>query len=1205
MKTIPQFVHLHTHSHYSLLDGLAKIDQLVERAKELGMEALALTDHGVMYGAVEFYQTAKKAGIQPILGVEAYLAPRKLTDKQPKIDSAYYHQILLAETLEGYQNLIKLVSIAHLEGMYYKPRIDLDTLSRHAKGLIATSSCLGGMIPQALLRGDPQGAEKILKQFLEIFGKDNFFIELQHHPTMADQTKTNPKLIELARKFEVPLVATGDIHYTYKEEKEAHEILLAVNTGASLDQQDRMTLADIDLHMEGPEYFAQHFAETPEALTNTLEIARRCRLDLSFGKILLPAFPVPDGKTAPAYLSELCQAGLEKRYPKEKVVDPELRRRVSEQLAFELETINRMGFAPYFLIVQDFVNWAKERSIYVGPGRGSAAGSIVAYLLNITDLDPLKYGLLFERFLNPDRISMPDIDLDFADDRRAEVINYVREKYGDDHVAGIITFGTMMSRAAIRDVGRALGMSYADVDSIAKLIPAPVQGRHIPLERSLQQVPELKERYQTDAEVKRLIDLSCQLEGTVRHASQHACAVVISPKPLADYCPLQSAQKGDVGQVTQYSMKPIEDIGLLKIDFLGLANLTILRNATRIVKKVYGKEIDIHNLPLDDRKTFALFSRGETTGVFQLESEGMKRYIRELKPSLFEDIIVMVSLYRPGPMQLIPSYIARKHAQEPISYDHPKLEHAFAETYGIPVYQEQLMQACKDLAGFTGAEADTLRKAMGKKIPKLMSQMRVKFIAGCKEHAGMDARTATAIFKKFEDFSAYGFNKSHAACYALIAYQTAYLKAHYPAAFMAALLTSDYQNLDRIAIEIAECERMGIKVLPPDVNESFVEFGVITNDQRSLISDQANAVDLTTENRQLKTRKEYIRFSLSAIKNVGLGVAEKIVAQRTANGSFSSLEDFITRLGPEVLNKKVLEALAKSGALDGLGERNQLLAGMEMIIKYTSALAKQRTSNQMDLFADGTSSTLTIPLPKVSEAEKKQRLAWERELLGIYLTDHPLKELAELCRKYGKPMSELTLNSEGHRVRLAGILTSIKKIMTKSNEPMLFAGIEDTTGMSEILVFPRLYQETYSLWQADQTVVVEGRISTKDGQIKVIANQVWELTPGLELEEQRQSPDGPIARSYTNKIFSGKSSAGPAVTLEKALYITLPPGSGKATLEQLKGIITKQPGDTKVILRLPGGSGYREVTAKTKVAVSSDLLQHLDATIGAGNSLVI
>ncbi len=1213
----PQFVHLHTHSHYSLLDGLAKVDQLVERAKELGMTSLAITDHGVMYGAVEFYQKAKKAGLHPILGVEAYLAPRKLTDKQPKIDSVYYHQILLAETYEGYQNLMQLVSIAHLEGMYHKPRIDMETLAKYSKGVIATSSCLGGMIPQALLHGDRKKAEELTQQFIDIFGKDNFFIELQHHPKMPDQVKTNPQLVELAKQFGLGLIATGDIHYTYHDEKEAHEVLLAVNTGASLDQQDRMTLADIDLHMESPEFFAEHFAHVPEVMENSVKIAERCQVELQLGTHLLPQFDVPAGKTDTEYLRELCEKGLDYRYPINEPKNGEnsdaaaRREKAIAQMDFELKTISGMGFSSYFLIVQDFVNWAKNKGIYVGPGRGSAAGSIVSYLLRITDLDPLHYGFLFERFLNPDRISMPDIDMDFADDRRGEVINYVREKYGEDHVAGIITFGTMMSRAAVRDVGRALGMTYGEVDAIAKLIPPPVQGRHIPLRKSLDMVPELKQRYDSDPQVKRLIDLSCQLEGTVRHASQHACAIVITPRPLTEFCPVQTAQKGDVGQVTQYSMKPIEEIGLLKMDFLGLSNLTIMRNAIRIIKKVYEEEVDIHNLPLDDKKTYALLAKGETTGVFQLESEGMKRYIRDLKPTVFNDIMAMCALYRPGPMANIPVYIARKYGQEEVKYLHPKLANAFANTYGIPVYQEQVMQASKDLAGFTSGEADTLRKAMGKKIPALMAQMKTKFIDGCKTTSNINTNLAEEIWQQFEEFSAYGFVMAHAGCYGMIAYQTAYLKAHYPAAFMAALLTSDFQDLDRIAIEIAECEKMGISVLPPDVNESFVEFGVIRDGE-----------------------KENVRFALSAIKNVGLGVAERIYDERVANGPYQSLEDFVCRLGTEVLNKKVIEALAKAGALDKLGERNQMLAGVEAIVKYTAMLSKQLNNNQMDLFGFSTdkssaAASVQIPLPDVPPADAKQQLTWEKELLGIYVSGHPLKEVAHLCLTFGKPINEITTDLDGKKIRVAGILTTVKKIITKSNEPMLFVGIEDTTGQSEILVFPRLYQENHEMWVADKIVVVEGRISTKDGQIKVIANQVWELTPELALDSYKateelnllddkpqrkrrynggaQSPDGPAATAYADKVFNNapRSRKATEPDIQRSLYITLPPNSGKEILNTLKDIICEQPGETTVILRLPSPVGYKEMPAKTKVAVSDDLLKTIDAAIGAGSALVL
>lgn len=1211
---MPEFVHLHTHSHYSLLDGLAKVDQLIDRAKELNMTALALTDHGVMYGAIEFYQKAKKAGIKPIIGVEAYLAPRKLTDKTPKIDSVYYHQILLAETLEGYQNLLKIVSKAHLEGMYYKPRIDLEFLTEHAKGIIATSSCLGGMIPQALLQDDYPKAEQLVAKFIDIFGKNNFFIELQHHPKMADQIKVNPLLIRLARQFDLGLVATGDIHYTYHEEKEAHEVLLAVNTGAQLDQQDRMTLAEIDLHMESPEFFAEKFAETPEALSNTVKIAERCQLELKLGDNLLPQYQVPDGLTDNQYLERLCLEKFDYRYGQE---NPELQEKARQQLAFELATIQRMGFASYFLIVQDFVNWAKDAGIYVGPGRGSAAGSIVAYILKITDLDPISYGFLFERFLNPDRISMPDIDMDFADDRRGEVIQYVKEKYGDDHVAGIITFGTMMSRAAVRDVGRALGMTYGEVDVVAKLIPPPVQGRHIPLKSALTMVPELQQRYDQEPAIKRLIDLSVQLEGTVRHASQHACAIVITPRPLTEYCPVQTAQKGDVGQVTQYSMKPVEDIGLLKMDFLGLSNLTVMRNATRLIEKVYGVKVDIHNLSLNDEKTYSLLSAGDTTGVFQLESEGMKRYIRELKPSVFGDIVAMVSLYRPGPMQFIPSYIARKHGREKIEYDHPKLESSFKETYGIPVYQEQVMQASKDLAGFTGGEADTLRKAMGKKIAKLMAEVKVKFIAGCAEASNIDRATATRIFQKFEDFAAYGFNKSHAACYAMIAFQTAYLKAHYPAAFMAALLTSDYQDLDRIGIEIAEAERMGLKVLPPSVNQSLVEFGVA--------QDEAG--------------QEIIRFALSAVKNVGVGVAERIVAERELHGQFANLEDFVTRLGSETLNKKSLEALIKSGALDCFGHRAQLFHSLETITKYSSVLTKQRQHNQLDLFsslaeAHGVQAQVEIPLIPLDQVQNDQRqlLSWEKECLGIYLSDHPLKAASHLTLTFGQPINELTLEDEGQRTRLAGLITIIKKIITKSNEPMLFVTLEDTTGQTEILVFPRLYQETATLWQPDSLIVTEGRISTKDGQIKLIANQVWELSADLKLDsfkarqeiaryslEKKQadklkkgesfSPDSPQARAYADKVFANQGApqlkrrtSTVSSPIAPVFYISLPPQAGPHYIESLKEIIEQHRGQTALVLRLPSSNGYKEVICQTRIEPTAALISAVEELVGAGST---
>lgn len=1161
-----QFVHLHVHSHYSLLDGLGKIDELIARAKELEMPALALTDHGNMHGAIEFYTKCKKAGIKPILGVEAYLAPRGMLDRVPKVDSTAYHQLLLAKDEVGYRNLLFLVSEAHTKGMYYKPRIDLKLLSQHAKGLIGTSSCLAGMIPEALAAGDREKALGLTKQFADMF-EGNFYLELQHHPSLERQQIVNDGLKAIAKELKLPLIATGDVHYVHPEDHETHDVLLAINTGKDLSSDDRMTFGDVDVSMRDEDFFRQAFPDTPEAITNTAKIADDCTLTLELGTNILPVFEVPEGFTENSYLDHLCRENLPKRY--QDVSD-----KILERLEFELSTILNMGFASYFLIVSDFVNWAKEQGIYVGPGRGSAAGSLVAYLLGITDMDPFPYGFLFERFLNPDRIEMPDIDMDFADDRRDEVINYVRQKYGEDHVAGVATFGTMMGRAAVRDVGRVLGLSYGEVDEIAKLVPPPVQGKHIPLKHSLETVSELKQRYEADPKIKRLLDFACKLEGTVRHASQHACAFVICREPTTYYTPVQPAQQGREGVVTQYSMKPIAEIGLLKMDFLGLSNLTIMRNAVRIIKKVYGVEIDIHNLPLDDRKTYALLSRGETTGVFQLESDGMKRYIKELKPDRFEDIIAMVSLYRPGPMQNIPSYIARKHGKEPVTYLHDKLANSMAETYGIPVYQEQVMQASKDLAGFTGGQADTLRKAMGKKIASLMAEMKVKFIDGCKAHSNIDQSLAEQIFKQFEDFAAYGFNKSHAGCYAQVAYQTAYLKANYPAAFFASLLTSNADNLDKMAVEMTEAEKMGIKVLPPDINESFPEFGVIKSDDG----------------------KEYIRFGLAAIKNVGFGVSEKIVEERNAHGPYTSLTNFLMRLGPTVLNKRVLESLAMTGALDRYGERNALVQSVEVMTRFL-ANGKKDTS-QMGLFGIDTSRDLIqdLALMDVPPAEKRVSLEWEKSLLGIYLTGHPLKEIEPILPHIATPIQRISLEHAGQNQRVGGIVSELRTITTKNNEPMSFVKLMDMTGTIELVVFPRTWGEVKVFVQADRYIVADGRVDTRDGSPKLIVSRIVELHPEEGADTIKASL-GPLPKAspYRKKEEKKEDTKITEDPKDKGrLILQLPGRASKKVLEEVRYILESHPGPVPVFIETVRNGDFTYAKTKSYIQASTDMLLLLE-----------
>ena len=1126
-----KFVHLHLHSHYSLLDGLGKIPNLVSRAKELGMEALALTDHGVMYGVIEFYKECQKQGLQPIIGAETYLARRRMEDKEPKIDTKPYHLILLVKNETGYHNLLKLITQAHLFGHYYKPRIDKVTLRKYAEGLIALTACVFGEIPQLVLSKKLSQAKEKIAEYQEIFGKDNFFLELQDHPELSEQNIVNQGLIALAEETGAPLVATGDIHYVHPQDREAHEVLLAVQTGKDFDDESRLSLKETNLSMRPSEEMAKAFKDTPEALENTYKIAEKCRLELKFDSPILPEFPLPSGETNKSYLRKKVQEGLKKRFAE---ATPEIKKR----LEYELQTIEKTRFEDYFLIVADYVNFAKENGILVGPGRGSAAGSLVSYCLNITDLNPLEYDLLFERFLNPERIAPPDIDLDFADTRRDEVIKYICQKYGTENVAQIITFGTMASRGSIRDTGRALGMSYGDVDKIAKLIPFGLT-----LEQSLETVSELKDLYLQDPAVKKLLDMAQRLEGVVRHDSTHAAGIVISCKPLVNYVPLQFSPRGQGEIITQYPMNDLEAVGLIKMDILGLANLTILENAVRIIKKTQGVEITLEKIPLDDIQTYELLSRAETTGVFQLESDGMKRYLKELKPSSFEDIIAMVALYRPGPIRLIPDYIQGKHGKK-VTFLHPKLEPILKKTYGIAVYQEQVLQIARDIAGFTLGEADVLRKAIGKKIRKLLMEQERKFIKGALQN-GISRQVAEKLFHFIEPFAEYGFNRAHAACYALIAYQTAYLKSHFPQEFMAALLTSEQNNLDKLSVAISEAERMKIKVLPPDVNESFVDFGVVPG-------------------------TNHIRFGLAAIKNVGLGAAEKIVQERKQNGPYSTLENFLIRLESKILNKKIIEALAKAGALDRFGERNQILINMENILKFLSETSQKISQNQIGLFGENTLSRRKLQLAPIEPAPKKQKLSWEKELLGMYVSEHPLKGMEEKLAALAQPIGELNFQ-EGRGVKVAGIITAISKITTRSREPMVFATLEDTSAKTEVLVFPKVLKKDLFVWRTDNIVLVEGRTNTKDGALKIIAERVSEIA----LDPTDSSP--------------------------KQLTLTLAAGSKKNILIEIKAVLEKYPGETPVILKIPQNSDFKTIKTKIKVEKTADLLHELKALLGVKN----
>jgi DNA polymerase III subunit alpha len=1128
------FTHLHVHSHYSLLDGLAKIDELLDRAKELGMDSLALTDHGVLYGAIEFYQKAKERGIKPIIGCEMYVAPNGLASKRAKIDDTRHHLILLAKNETGYKNLMQLVSIAHLEGFYYKPRIDKELLKKFSGGLIGLSACVEGEVPSLVLSGKIDEAEKAAREYETILGKGNFFLEIQHHPKFPNQKIANDGLIVISKQTGIPLVATTDMHYVHLEDAPIQDILLCVQTNRKVSEQNRMNLMDFELYMRSPEKMAADFANVPEAIENTMRVAEMCNLEIELGNIKLPLYEVPSGYTPETLLRELCEKGLIERYGKN------ITREHRERMEFELSVVEKTGYASYFLIVQDFVNWAKNQGIVVGPGRGSAAGSIVSYLVGITNIDPIKYNLLFERFLNPERISMPDIDLDFADARRDEVLAYVRQKYGNDHVAQIITFGTMAAKAAIRDAGRALGYPYGFCDQTAKFIP---MGMSIP--DSIAGVPEVSNLYKTDPAGKKLLDSAARLEGVCRHASMHACGVVITPEPVVNYSPLQYMSGDTEHAVTQYSSSTkssyIEKIGLLKMDFLGLKNLTIIQHALKIIEKTKGALIDIDDIPLDDAKTYEILQKALTTGVFQLESGGMKRYLKQLEPSTFEDVIAMVALYRPGPMDWIPDFIARKNGRKKITYVHPKLEPILKNTYGVAVYQEQVMQISQALAGFSLSEADMLRKAMGKKIPELVQKEKSKFIDGC-VGSGIDKKIAEKVFAFIEPFAGYGFNRSHAACYALIGYQTAYLKAHYPTEFMAALLTSDQNDIDRIAIEIEECRIMEIEVLPPDINESFVTFAAIIK----------------------PGKKEQIRFGLGAVKNVGKNVASEIVEERKRNGKYTSLTNFVERIQTKDLNKKSLESLAKCGALDEFGERNQLLENCEKILNYSKDFQKNQNSNQTSLFGG---SGIDIKMPEISlesaePAPKMTKLGWEKELLGLYVSEHPLSEFLDFFRQCSTPISEIDASLVNQTVTIGGIIDKVKKIFLKSQKSMAFVQLEDAGGQKmEAIVFPKTLEKYETLWEEGNIVLVTGKISDKDGTLKILAD-----------EARRVNQDEIDQYDVIQKQRQPASAEATARQGEQKLYITLPPNASSELLRQISAVLGSAPaGDCKVFLELSQG----------------------------------
>ena len=1227
------FVHLHTHTYHSLLDGLTKIDDLVDNVKASGMEAVAITDHGTMSGAIEFFKEATSKGIKPILGIEAYVAARTRFDRDPSYDKPRYHLVLLAKNQIGWQNLCSLTTKAWVEGQYYKPRIDHDIMAEHSEGIICLSGCAGSEISESIRAGDFERAKELANWYKSVYGED-FYLELQDHghPECPNhwevQKEINDGLFRLHEELDIPMVVTCDSHYLTHENQDAHEILLCVGTGSYLNDEKRMSLKEFDLFVTDPRDIIERWGKVePEIILNTKRIAEKVNFEFEFGKILIPKFPLPEGEeTEKGFLDRLVFQGLGERYAGipvdevKKMTIPEIRKKLSkeviERVDMELGVLDGMGYNGYFLIVQDFINWGKSQGIVFGPGRGSAAGSIIAYALHITDLDPLEYDLLFERFLNPDRISMPDIDVDIQDTRRNEVIQYCTDKYGIDRVANIATFGKMMAKNAVRDVARVLEVPYSEADRMAKLVPDPNQGRHIPLRVSLENDQDLKHEYETNPTAKTVYDFAMQLEGTIRNHGVHACGVVIAPDDLVKYLPLEMAQKGVVA--TQVPMGQVEDLGLLKMDFLGLKNLSIISTAQKIVKKTYGIDLDLSKLSLDDKKAYELLARGDSTGVFQLESAGMKRYLRELKPSKFEDIIAMVALYRPGPMSEIPKFIARKHGEEPVTYYEDHMENALKNTYGILVYQEQFMQISKEVCGFTGGQADTLRKAVGKKKIDLMKKMKGEFIEGAVKHSNADRGKVEAFWEHLEEFANYCFNKSHAACYALIAYWTAYIKAHYPDAFMAALMTADSDDTDRLAIEIAECRSMGIEVLGPDVNESFKDFAIVPHENK-------------------------IRFGLLAVKAVGSGAVDAVLNARKADGKFTSILDFAKRVNARQFNKKAWDSLIMTGAFDQFGTRSDLLFNLERIQEYGSKSQKEALSGQTDLFGFAgaedmrvESSIELINAPK--QHTDKERLTWERELLGLYVSAHPLDRYVKYFEEQTQPLSQVQPNTDGQKATIGGIVIDVRTIITKSGTKMAFVKMEDKTSEGEVIIFPNLYSEISEKIKIDTVLKIEGKISARDreGNLKsdaqIIAETVSIITDE-ELENYESTgrrADGLKARkvpqtktisqnvsNMQKKAFtpknnssavlnkpSEKSTPNPSRSAEnyqaekiQRVFVHIKNPSDHESLLSVKKICGKFPGMSEIILVL-GEVEKSAIRMPFKVDSNSDLPKELVRLLG-------
>lgn len=1185
------FVHLHNHTHYSLLDGLTKIDELIDFVKESGMEAVAVTDHGTMSGLVELYKTCDAAGIKAIMGLEAYVAARNMEDRDPAYDKERFHITLLAMNNIGFENLCRLITEAEMNGKYYKPRIDHRVMEKYNEGIICLSGCAGSEISMAIRNDDEERFKTLVDWYSKVYD-GRFYLEMQDHghpdsPThWSEQTKINNRLMKLHDETGLPLVVTCDAHYIHHSDQDAHEVLLCVGTGSKISDTNRMSLKDFQLHVIPPDEIIERWKDTcPEAIRNTKRIADRCNVTLDLGRILIPKFPIETGETEKQYLDNMVYRGLAERYgiytrdeAATKTVEeikPLLSDEVNERIEYELSVVDKMGYNGYFLIVQDFINWGKDQGIIYGPGRGSAAGSLLAYAIKITEVNPLEYDLLFERFLNPDRISMPDIDTDIQDNRRDEVIEYCTQKYGKARVGNICTFGKMMAKNAVRDVARVLEVPYAEADRIAKLVPDPVMGHHVKLKDAIKTEPDLKKEYETNPTAKEVIDFAMRLEGTIRSHGVHACGVVIAPDDLVKFLPMEVSAKGPLA--TQFPSTQVEELGLLKMDFLGLSNLSVIQQALRIIKKVYKREINMNKLPLDDPKVFELFQRGDTTGVFQFESAGMKRYLRDLKPTKFDDLIAMNALYRPGPMQFIESFIKRRHGEEEITYLHPGLENSLKSTYGILIYQEQFMQASKEWCGFTGGQADTLRKAVGKKKVKLMEQVKPQFIEGAVKIGGATEEIANKFWDQLLDFANYCFNKSHAACYALVAYWTAYLKTYYPDAFMAALMTADMRWTDRLAIEMTECKRMGLRVLGPDINESYSDFATVG----------------TTGT---------VRFGIAAIKGMGKALAEEVIAERDANGKFKSVCDFAKRVSSSKFNKKSWESAIKTGCFDSFGDRSDLLYNLEKIQAYGNKMQKDASNGQTDLFG-AMGAAVEIPEVEITPAptkySDKEQLMWERDLMGLYISAHPLDKYEAYFQEQTMPISEIKPNIDGATVIVGGIITNVRSLVTKSGSKMAFVKIEDKISEIEVIVFPKTFEQVGAKLVQDAVVKVTGRVNATDrdgnkiDEAKINAEQIDVITDE-ELQSyestgvQLKVPTKGVSQKPRNRVSasnvsggkpsgSGKSSApathfsttasGDAQPIKpKKVFVRVMDPSNTSALISLKKACANFPGLSEIIL---------------------------------------